>query len=103
MRSAHTRLRTLIFSTAFLLITQPGQAQPMAPTDEAWSPAQQEVWQTVEAYSAASQARDLERYLSHWHPQFLGWHSGDDAPTTKADRAEGLTWYFSQTPRKIMC
>jgi len=66
-------------------------------TPETWSAAQHEVWQTVESYSDASKDRDLDRYLSHWHPRFLGWHSGDDAPTNKADRAEGLNWYFSQT------
>ncbi|MEM6647479.1 MAG: VOC family protein [Bacteroidota bacterium] len=66
-------------------------------TPETWSAAQHEVWQTVASYSDASKERDLERYLSHWHPRFLGWHSGDDVPTNKADRAEGLNWYFSQT------
>ena len=48
----------------------------------------------VETYSGYSRNRDLESYLSVFHPDFAGWHYGDASVTSKADRTEGLTWYF---------
>ena len=50
-----------------------------------------------ETYSEASHQRDLDRYLSHWHPDFLGWHNGDNKPTNHQERAKGLAYYFKST------
>jgi predicted enzyme related to lactoylglutathione lyase len=57
----------------------------------------QEVWRTVKAYTEASHQRDLEKYLSFWHPDFLGWHSGDANPTDHAARSNGLKYFFNAT------
>lgn len=93
MRVQRTRIPGLAGCLIVLFVGLPGYAQegPLS------SPAQREVWKTVEAYSAASHARDLDRYLSYWHPDFIGWHNGDEAPTDKAARTKGLTWYFANT------
>jgi len=62
-----------------------------------WSTLQKQVWQTVEAYAQASHERDLKKYLSFWHRDFLGWHNGDSMPTTYEQRQKGLKHYFSRT------
>ena len=62
-----------------------------------WTPEQREVLEVVAAYTEASHQRDLKSYLGFWHPDFLGWHNGDPAPTNKAQRQRGLEYYFSST------
>ncbi len=62
-----------------------------------WNAEQLEVWRTVLNYSAAAHRRDLDAYLTWFHPDFTGWHSGDDGPTDKAERSAGLTWYFANS------
>ena len=62
-----------------------------------WTPDQREVLEVVAAYTEASHQRDLNAYLSFWHPDFLGWHNGDPAPTNKAQRQRGLEHYFGST------
>ena len=62
-----------------------------------WSPGQAEVLKIVEAYTEASHQRDLNTYLSFWHPDFLGWHNGDSALTNKAQRQRGLDHFFGST------
>lgn len=62
-----------------------------------WTPDQREVLEVVAAYAEASHQRDLDGYLSFWHPDFLGWHNGDPAPTNKAQRQRGLEHYFGST------
>ena len=62
-----------------------------------WTEAQSEVWQVVESYTQASHQRNLESYLSHWHPNFVGWHNGDSRPTTRQEREKGLTYYFKNS------
>ena len=62
-----------------------------------WSQLKKDVWQIVEAYSEASHQRDLEKYLSFWHPDFLGWHNGDSKPTNYNQRLKGLQYFFNTT------
>ncbi len=62
-----------------------------------WTPDQSEVLQVVAAYTEASHQRDLNAYLSFWHPEFLGWHNGDDNPTDHEARSNGLKHYFDAT------
>ncbi len=62
-----------------------------------WSRLQKDVWETVESYTEASHQRNLEKYLSFWHPDFLGWHNGDSKPTNHQQRAKGLKYYFDST------
>lgn len=66
-------------------------------SQQKWTPVQKEVWRTVQAYSDASHHRDLQKYLSFWHPDFLGWHNGDDHPTDHEQRSQGLKYYFGAT------
>lgn len=61
------------------------------------TPAEREIRAVVESYSNASQNRDLEAYLSYFHPDFLGWYNGDETPTDKKARVRGLTWYFAHS------
>lgn len=58
---------------------------------------QADVWRTLEAYTEASHQRDLDKYLSFWHEDFIGWHDGDARPTNKKQRESGLGYYFSMT------
>lgn len=62
-----------------------------------WSLDQTEVLRVVAAYVEASHQRDLAAYLGFWHPEFLGWHNGDDSPTDYEARSKGLEYYFSTT------
>ena len=73
-----------------------GSLPPSASKQE-MSALQTEVWLTVEAYTEASHQRNLEKYLSFWHPDFLGWHNGDKKPTDYQMRANGLQRYFDST------
>lgn len=68
---------------------------PAAASSREWTAAQNDVLEVVEAYTEASHRRDLEAYLSYWHPEFLGWHNGDAAPTNKEERRRGLERYFA--------
>ena len=58
---------------------------------------EREVWDTVQAYSSASKERDLDKYLSYWHPDFLGWFREMEGPTNKVQRRNMLAHYFSTT------
>ena len=64
---------------------------------EEWSARQEEVWKAVEAYTQASHQRDVEKYLSFWHDDFLGWYDGHSALTSKEQRKKGLEKYFLRT------
>ena len=90
MKSVHNTINVTWLGFALLVLSAPSFAQE-------WSEAQKEVWQVVETYSEASHQRDLDRYLSHWHPDFLGWHNGDNKLTNQQERAKGLAYYFKST------
>ena len=68
---------------------------------ENWTDAQKQVWAVVQSYTEASHQRDAERYLSYWHPDFLGWynsgHDRESRPTNKAERSSGIEQYFGAT------
>ncbi|MEE8119858.1 MAG: nuclear transport factor 2 family protein [Gammaproteobacteria bacterium] len=61
---------------------------------------EQEVWNTVQAYSSASKERDLDKYLSYWHPDFLGWYRSMEHPTNHEQRHKMLAHYFATTTAK---
>ena len=87
----------LVTMTVFILLIAIPQVLSQNHTKEDWSMFQEEVWQTVEAYSEASHQRDLEKYLSFWHSDFIGWHNGDSMLTNYHQRANGLRYYFDNT------
>lgn len=101
-KDAITKNKTLWRVTfVFLIIFTPGtlafcQTIPKSHTQD-WSGDQKKVWETVEAYTQASHQRNLGKYLSFWHQDFLGWHNGDSAPTNYQQREKGLQYYFSNT------
>jgi ketosteroid isomerase-like protein len=72
------------------------QTMPKSHTQD-WSGHQKKVWETVKACTQASHQRNLEKYLSFWHQDFLGWHNGDSTPTNYQQREKGLQYYFSYT------
>ncbi len=78
-------------------LAEVSEADRSASASSQQTPVQKEVWRTVEAYSDASHHRDLQKYLSFWHPDFLGWHNGDDHPTDYEQRSGGLEYYFGVT------
>jgi ketosteroid isomerase-like protein len=49
-----------------------------------WSAEQQEVWQSVEAYTEAFAQGELDEFLSYFHEDFTGWNIGDAVPRNKA-------------------
>lgn len=62
-----------------------------------WTHEQMEVLSVVAAYAEAAHKRDLNAYLSFWHPDFLGWHNGDDSPSDRNARSDALRQYFKAT------
>ncbi len=47
------------------------------------SPEQREVWSMEEAYWRYYNDGDVERYMTLWHDDFIGWPDGFDQPTRK--------------------
>ncbi len=92
-------LATVILALQIALpgITYANSDGEQSASEKQWSPAQKEVWDAVQAYTKASHQRNLDEYLSFWHPDFVGWYSADDKPTTKPERAKGLRHYFDAT------
>ena len=60
-----------------------------------WSPAQQEVWRTVETYWELNAGEDAEGFLSYVHDEFTGWTNGQDLPRAKADMARYMPEGFA--------
>lgn len=91
--------RLVVLLALSLGLTEISQADRHVQTSatEEWTALQKEVWRTVETYSEASHNRDLEKYLSFWHPDFLGWYNGDTHPTNYKERSGGLEYYFGTT------
>lgn len=89
----------VLWCLAFLLLTACTSGSTVFGQDMLtdWSGHQEKVWETVEAYTKASHERNLQKYLSFWHPEFLGWHNGDHTPTNLQQRKMGLEYYFSKT------
>ena len=61
---------------------QTASAQEWEP-GEAWSPAQQEVWATVQELWRVSSAGDLDSWFALVSDDFRGWSNADPAPFTK--------------------
>jgi len=78
------RASAIAVSVLTALIVSLAMPSPMAA--QQWTPEQQEVWQTVETYTELASQGDLEGFMSYFHEDFLGWVSGQVAPTNKADR-----------------
>ena len=57
------------------------------------SPAQREVWRMEEAYWQYRKDGDVERYMTLWHDDFIGWPDGSDKPTRK----DGIRRAFQQS------
>lgn len=49
-----------------------------------WSPAQAEVWNNVEAYSARNAAGDVEGFLAYVHDNYVGWDINEPMTSSKA-------------------
>jgi len=49
-----------------------------------WSPAQKEVWKTVEAYNAAYDRGDIEAFVSYFHNDYRGWIYTAPVPMDRA-------------------
>jgi len=67
---------------------------PLSATAEQWSPAQEAVWQTVEAYGQMFQKGDLEGALAYFHDDYHGWYNGNALPNSKASLRLWLPHYF---------
>ena len=66
-----------------------------------WSDAQKEVWKNVETYWKLGAERDLEGFLSYYHPDFLGWNYETDLPDDKASRTK-WSIHFLQTTKTLV-
>ncbi len=87
----------LMTLTVYTLLLPISEALSQTHSNDDWSVIQNEVWETVEAYSHVSHKRDLEKYLRFWHPNFLGWYNGDSKPTNHDQRSKGLRNFFNAT------
>ena len=56
------------------------------------SPEQREVWRMEEAYQQYWKDGDVERYMTLWHDNFIGWPDGSGQPTRK----DGIRRSFQQ-------
>ncbi len=57
------------------------------------SPEQRAVWRMEEAYWQYRKDGDVERYMTLWHDDFIGWPDGSDKPTRK----DGIRRSFQQS------
>ena len=57
------------------------------------SPEQREVWRMEEAYHQYWKDGDVERFMTLWHDDFIGWPDGSDKPTRK----DGIRRSFQQS------
>ena len=72
-------------------------ALPFSARGQEWSPAQQEVWQTVEAYWQCFAEGDAEGFLTYLHDDFSGWTHTNAMPRDKEDMARYLPRGFETT------
>jgi ketosteroid isomerase-like protein len=74
-------------------------ACPFLARGQQWSPAQQEAWQTVEAYWQCFAEGDAECFLTYLHDDFSGWTNTNALPRDKEDMSLYLPLGFetSQT------
>ena len=70
--------RTVLLASIIAVCT-PFGAPAQQRSDE-----QQEVWQSVEAYTEAFAQGNLEEFLSYFHEDFTGWNISDAVPRDKA-------------------
>lgn len=66
-------MRQLITGCAVLAGVAVLITQPASLIAQEWSPAQREVIATFDAYTRASVDGDVEKIMSYFHPEFLGW------------------------------
>ena len=72
-------------------------AFPFSARGQQWSPAQQEVWQTVEAYWQCFAEGDAECFLTYLHDDFSGWTHTHALPRDKEDMSLYLPLGFETT------
>lgn len=81
--------RKLFGATVFAVVL------PFCLQAQQWSPAQEEVWQSVESYWGLFASEDIGGFLSYLHDDFTGWSYGAAVPRTKADMEKSLTQDFA--------
>jgi len=67
-----------------------------------WSPAQTEVWKNVEAYSARTEARDLEGFLAYVHESYVGWDISEPMTSSKARLRKFLDYNFNRYKTELL-
>ena len=76
-----------LLSPAFLVFASfagsGGLNGQVATPGDAWSPAQREVWETVEELWRVSSAGDLDSWFALVSDDFRGWSNSDPAPMNK--------------------
>jgi len=76
--------------TCVCLPTRPLRAQE-------WSAAQKEVWANVETYWDLDAKRDLEKFMTYFHEDYLGWYNRSSVPRTKAESRPFIEHDFRTT------
>lgn len=89
MRSSRTRL--VVAAVLSLLLI------PAVSSAQEWSTAQKEVWKTVEAYWAISEAGDLAGFLSYFHPEYIGWDYSAALPLSVESQKKFMEYNFKTT------
>ncbi len=51
-----------------------------------WSPEQEDVWKSVEAYWDLAAKGDLDGFTSYFHESFIGWNYGAPVTSSKSSR-----------------
>jgi ketosteroid isomerase-like protein len=84
-----------------LMVGQPdvlhGQ-DSVSPEQEAWSSAQQEVWERERAYYQYLEQRDVDKFMSLWNERFVGWPQGSETPIDYSDLRQFVGDWFSELP-----
>lgn len=60
-----------------------------------WSPAQQEVVQTVEEYTRASIGGNVEEIMSYFHAEFRGWNYGQNRPLDRDQTGSMIEGFYA--------
>ncbi|UCF66494.1 MAG: nuclear transport factor 2 family protein, partial [Acidobacteriota bacterium] len=62
-----------------------------------WSPAQKDVWKSVETYWELGGKRDTEGMLSYFHEDYLGWSNTAALPSGKKEVRKWISHEFATT------
>lgn len=65
-------------------------------TAQEWTPEQEDVWKSVEAYWDLAAKGDLDGFTSYFHESFIGWNYGAPVTSSKSSREKLIRFFAPQ-------